>query len=220
MSTWLHLLALALVSALSPASLVPAIFLLSRGGPRSVLAFALGSICSVAAITALVAGGLDVSGSGHSHGASEARAIFELAAGLLCFAFALRLGRRPPKPAKPADAEPSRFVHLVDRLGIAGAYLFGLVWVNGVFAIDAGLVIGQSGYGSTGKTVAVVAYAVAAAGGALLVYGVYRADPESSERRLAGIRAWMSTHSRAALALFLYAAAVLLVWKGAAGVLS
>lgn len=89
-----------------------------------------------------------------------------------------------------------------------------------MFAIDAGLVIAQAGYEAAGATLAVLAYAVAAAGGPLLVYGVYRSDPEQSERRLAALRAWISTHSRAALALLLYAAAVLLVAKGAAGVLS
>jgi hypothetical protein len=185
-----------------------------------VLAFALGSVCSVALLAGIVAAGLDVTGSGRSHGTSEARAVFELAAGLLCVAVAGRVQRRPRPAPRPEGGEPSRWLQLVDRLGVAGAYAFGLVWINGVFAIDAGLVIAHAGYGSTGAALAVLAYAVAAAGGPLLVYGVYRADPERSERRLGAIRTWTAAHGRAALVVLLYAAGALLVAKGAAGVVS
>jgi hypothetical protein len=225
-AAWLNLVALALVSALSPTALVPAIFLLSRGGPHSLLAFALGSICSVAVVAGLVATGLVLSGSGGSHGTSNARAVLELVVGLVCLVAAQRVwaGRTTTaeraRAAQAAPEKPSRWLVWVDRAGVVGAYLFGLFWINGVFAVDAGLVIGQADLGSWGTTLAVVGYAVAAAGGALFVLGVYYADPERSKARLDRSRAWLQIHGREALAVLLYAVALLFVAKGAAGVLS
>ena len=143
MTTWLHLIALGLISVVSPTSLVPVIALIgSRNGPRAVAFYFAGSFCSITITTAIVAGGFLGADVGHSS-TSLLKALFEIVVGLVSIVFAVRIWMRRGDAAQREKREkpPPRWVGFFDRLGLFGAFLFGVFWVNMVLAVDAGLEI-------------------------------------------------------------------------------
>lgn len=214
MSTWLHLAALGLISAVSPTSLVPAIALLgSRNGPRAVAAYFLGSLASYAVVAGAVAGGVVATSGGSSGGVTTARAVFELAAGVASIVFAARFWLRRDA-VQPRESQPG-WLRFFDRLGLVGSFLFGAFWINAVLAVDAGLEIARASFGPRETTAAVLLYALVAASTSLMVLGVYFADRERADERLAAARDWSVRNGNAALAILLFALGALLVSKGA-----
>lgn len=203
MSTWLHLLALALISAISPTSLVPPIALLgSRTGARGVAAYFAGNFSSFVVVTSVAAAGLAGADAGEST-TSTVRAAFELAAGLGSMAYAARMWQRRDVAPKE-EGPPPRWLGFFDRLGLVGAFLFGSFWIVVVLAVDAGLEIAQAGFSPVGTAVAILSFAFVAASTPLLVLAVYFSDRERADARLAAVRRWTLLHSRAALAAVLF----------------
>jgi hypothetical protein len=222
-TTWLHLLALALLSCLSPTAFVPAVILLgTRNGPRALVAYFAGGVISVSALTALTAAGVGSSTSSGSHGLSTGKGIFEVVAGLASLALAVWFWTRredPPKEKAPKTGTP-RWLRVIDRVGWPGAFVFGLFWVNAVFAVDAGLEVANSGF-TTGKSAfAIVVYAVIASCAPLVVLGIYLANREQAEARITAFQRWLGQHAKAALAVAFAVIGLYLTTVGAYALLS
>jgi len=221
-TTWLHLLALALLSCLSPTAIVPAIILLgTRTGPRSLVAYFLGGLLSVSVVVGLTAAGLGTPGETGSHSFSTGKATFELVLGLVTLVAGVVLWTRrdAQRPAKPPKGDP-RWLRLVNRAGSLGAFVFGLFWVNLVFAVDAGLELAGSGFGTGKTTVAVFVYAAVASCAPLVVLAVYLADRERADARLAALQRWLGQHGKAALAVGLVVVGLYLTTVGAYALLA
>ena len=222
MTTWLHLLALALLSCLSPTAIVPAIILLgTRNGPRALVAYFLGGLVSVSVVVGLTAAGLGTPGKTGSHSFSTGKATFELVLGLasLVIAAVLWTRRDAERPAKPATGDPG-WLRFVNRAGWAGAFVFGLFWVNLVFAVDAGLELAGSGFSAGKTTFAIVLYAAVASCAPLAVLAVYLADRERADARLAALQRWLALHGKAALAVGLAVVGLYLTTVGAYALLA
>jgi len=221
-TTWLHLLALALLSCLSPTAFVPAIVLLgTRNGPRSLVAYFLGGFVSVSFVVALTAAGFGTPGKTGSHEFSTGKASFELVLGLVLLVSGAVLWTRRDthRPAKQATGDP-RWLRLVNRAGWVGAFIFGLFWVNLVFAVDAGLEIAGSGFSAGKGTAAVVLYAAVASCAPLVVLVVYLANRELADARLAALQQWLAQHGKAALAVGLAVVGLYLTTVGAYALLA
>ena len=221
MTTWLHLLALALLSCLSPTAFVPAVILLgTRNGPRALVAYFAGGVISVTVVASLTAAGFGTGSSGGRF--STGKAAFELAAGLASLGLAFWFWTRrdaPQKPKQPKTGTPA-WLRMINRVGWPGAFVFGLFWVNAVFAVDAGLEVANSDF-STGKaTFAIVAYAVIASCAPLVVLGVYLTNRERAEARLAAFQSWLGQHGKAALGIVFAVIGLYLTTVGAYALLS
>jgi len=221
-TTWLHLLALALISCLSPTAFVPAIILLgTRNGPRALVAYFLGGFVSVSVVVGLTAAGLGTPGRTGSHTFSTGKGLFEVAVGVasLVAAAVLWTRRDAHRPAKPSTEDPG-WLRFVNRAGWLGAFVFGLFWVNLVFAVDAGLEIAGSGFGSGEQTLAVFLYAAVASCAPLVVLAVYLANRELADMRLAALQRWLALHGKAALAVGLAIVGLYLTTVGAYALLA
>ena len=198
------------------------ILLGTRNGPRALIAYFAGGVISVSAVTALTAAGIGSGTSSGSHGLSTGKGIFEIVAGLLSLGLAAWFWTRrdePPKEKPPKTGTP-RWLRAIDSIGWPGAFVFGLFWVNAVFAVDAGLEIANSGF-TTGESVfAIVAYAVVASCAPLVVLGIYLADRERAEARIAGFQRWLGQHAKAALAIAFAVIGLYLTTVGAYALLS
>jgi threonine/homoserine/homoserine lactone efflux protein len=220
---WLHLFALALLSCLSPTAFVPAIILLgTRNGPRALVAYFAGGVVSVSFIVALTAAGLDDPGRSGSHTLSTGKAALELVAGLVVLGLAVHFwtSRGKPGKQKAADDQPPAWLRMINRVGWAGAFVFGLFWVNVVFAVDVGLEISNNGVAVGHAAFAIGVYAVIASCAPLVVLGIYLTNREQADARLAAFQRWMSQHGRAALGIFLAVAGLYLTTVGAYALLS
>jgi Sap, sulfolipid-1-addressing protein len=222
-TTWLHLLALALLSCLSPTAFVPAVILLgTRNGPRALVAYFAGGVISVTVVTGLTAAGFGSGNSGGSHGLSTGKGIFEIVAGLASLGLAFWFWTRrdaPPKPKQPKTGTPG-WLRMINRVGWPGAFVFGLFWVNAVFAVDAGLEVANADFSTAKATFAIVMYAVIASCAPLVVLGVYLANRERAEARLAGFQSWLGQHGKAALAIMFAVIGLYLTTVGAYALLS
>jgi hypothetical protein len=221
-TTWLHLLALALLSCLSPTAIVPAIILLgTRNGPRALVAYFLGGFVSVSVVVGLTASGLGTPGRIGSHSFLTGKGLFEISVGIASLVFAAMLWTRRDthRPAKRQTGTPG-WLKFVERVGWPGAFVFGLFWMNLVFAVDAGLEIAASGFGAGEETLAVFLYAALASCAPLVVLAVYLANRELADARLAAFQSWIGQHGKAALAVGLAVVGLYLTTVGAYALLA
>jgi len=211
-------LALALLAAVEPLSLIGFIAVLgSRGGRRNTRAFIIGwLLCAsaIALVTVLIAGG------GHAAHASEAvasAAMVQLAAGLgVLGLFVLRRRRR----RTPRAHEAPRWLAKVDDLRPAGAATTGAL-VQGwpIVAAAVGAVL-RSVNSAAGRAAGIAAVIIVCTSTFLTAHVLAGRAPERTAARLAALRAWIEAHQERVVDLLLLAVSAYLVVHGVLAVLS
>jgi threonine/homoserine/homoserine lactone efflux protein len=210
-----QLIPLALVVAMSPLTIIPAIVLVlqSARARATGLAFMAGWLIGLALTTAVfvqVPRLLD----GLNRPAPTWAAWVRIAVGIALVAFAAwRWLTRHRVTKQPA------WVNRLGRLTPAGAGAVGvgLILVNPkvlVVNAAAGLVIGTAGLGAPGATLAVAYYTVIAGSTVLLPILAYAVAGQRVDHQLERIKHWMERQHAVLMAGFLAVVGVLLVYTG------
>jgi threonine/homoserine/homoserine lactone efflux protein len=210
-----QLIPLALVVAMSPLTIIPAIVLVlqSARARATGLAFMAGWLIGLALTTAVfvqVPRLLD----GLNRPAPTWAAWVRIAVGIALVAFAAwRWLTRHRVTKQPA------WVNRLGRLTPAGAGAVGvgLILVNPkvlVVNAAAGLVIGTAGLGAPGATLAVAYYTVIAGSTVLLPILAYAIAGQRVDHQLERIKHWMERQHAVLMAGFLAVVGVLLVYTG------
>jgi hypothetical protein len=210
-----QLIPLALVVAMSPLTIIPAIVLVlqSDRARATGLAFLAGWLLGLAATTAVflqVPRLLD----GLNRPAPAWAAWVRIAVGIALVAFGgWRWLNRHKATKQPA------WVNRLSRLTPAGActVAVGLILVNPkvlVVNAAAGLVIGTAGLGAPGAWLAVVYYTVIAGSTVLLPILAYAVAGKRVDDQLKRTKHWMERQHAVLMACFLVAVGLLLVYTG------
>lgn len=210
-----QLIPLALVVAMSPLTIIPAIVLVlqSARARATGLAFMAGWLIGLALTTAVfvqVPRLLD----GLNRPAPTWAAWVRIAVGIALVAFGVwRWLTRHRVTKQPA------WVNRLGRLTPAGAGAVGvgLILVNPkvlVVNAAAGLVIGTAGLGAPGATLAVAYYTVIAGSTVLLPILAYAVAGQRVDHQLERIKHWMERQHAVLMAGFLAVVGVLLVYTG------
>jgi threonine/homoserine/homoserine lactone efflux protein len=210
-----QLLPLALVVAMSPLTIIPAIVLVlqsDRARPTG-LAFMFGWLVGLAATTAMFVQ-LPRLLDGLNRPAPTWAAWVRLAVGIALIAFGVwRWLTRHQVTRQPA------WLNRLSRLTPvgAGAVAVGLILVNPkvlVMNAAAGLVIGTASLGMPGVWVAVVYYTVIAGSSVLLPILAYAVAGERVDHQLERLKQWMERQHAVLMAGFLMVVGLLLVFTG------
>jgi hypothetical protein len=210
-----QLIPLALVVALSPLTIIPAIVLvLQSDRARSTgLAFLSGWLCGLAATTAVfvqLPRLLDV----FNRPAPAWAAWVRIAVGVALVAFAgWRWVTRHRVTKQPA------WLNRLSRMTPVGAAAigFGLILVNPkvlVMNAAAGLAIGTAGWGVAGTWLAVAYYTVLAGSTVLIPILAYAIAGQRVDHQLVRLKQWMERQHAALMAGFLAVVGLLLVYTG------
>jgi hypothetical protein len=210
---YLYLLAVGILTALTPWAIVGLIVLLgSKAAGRAAVAFAAGWFCAIAFIAAIVAAGIGGLGSSTQSSVSNAVYIAEIVVGLALVAFAARKRARDRLSTAPA-AEPGWLTKL-DRMGPIVAFAFGTFMINVVFVVDAGLRIAAADPGTTNAVAAVIFYAVLSTASLIAVLAVYFSDRAGAEAKLATMRAWIARNNASVITGMLAVVGIFITVKG------
>jgi hypothetical protein len=210
-----QLIPLALVVAMSPLTIIPAIVLVlqsDRARPAG-LAFMFGWLLGLAATTAVFVQ-LPRLLDGLNRPAPTWAAWVRLAVGIALIAFGgWRWLTRHQVTRQPA------WLNRLSRLTPvgAGAVAVGLILVNPkvlVMNAAAGLVIGTASVGMPGVWVAVVYYTVIAGSSVLLPILAYAVAGERVDHQLEQLKQWMERQHAVLMAGFLVVVGLLLVYTG------
>jgi hypothetical protein len=210
-----QLIPLALVVALSPLTIIPAIVLvLQSDRARSTgLAFLSGWLCGLAATTAVFVQ-LPRLLDGFNRPAPGWAAWVRIAVGVALVAFAgWRWVTRHRVTKQPA------WLNRLSRMTPVGAAAigFGLILVNPkvlVMNAAAGLVIGTAGWGVAGTWLAVAYYTVLAGSTVLIPILAYAIAGQRVDHQLVRLKQWMERQHAALMAGFLAVVGLLLVYTG------
>ena len=140
---FLQLLALGLLTSVTPWGIVAVIVLLSaKSRPRGALAFVAGWVVSI-----LLVGGLIIGlyrGEHSKPGASAANAMLgvQFTLGVLLLALATRKWRR--RVATDASADEPKWLRALDRMRPIVAFGLGMFWVNLVFVVAAAIAVADA----------------------------------------------------------------------------
>jgi hypothetical protein len=210
-----QLIPLALVVALSPLTIIPAIVLvLQSDRARSTgLAFLSGWLCGLAATTAVFVQ-LPRLLDGFNRPAPAWAAWVRIAVGVALVAFAgWRWVTRHRVTKQPA------WLNRLSRMTPVGAAAigFGLILVNPkvlVMNAAAGLAIGTAGWGVAGTWLAVAYYTVLAGSTVLIPILAYAIAGQRVDHQLVRLKQWMERQHAALMAGFLAVVGLLLVYTG------
>ncbi|ORW01047.1 GAP family protein [Mycobacterium kyorinense] len=208
------LYSLALVIALSPLSIVPAVLILQTPRPRaSSLAFLGGWLLALAALTALFVSLSGLLGGLHKSPPAWASWLrIVVGAALIVFGVVRWLTRH-----RHTDA-PRWMRSLTNltpgRAAITGAVLAVVRLEVLLLCAAAGLVIGSAGLGLTRAWVAAVFFVAVAASTVAIPVLAYAAAGERLDDPLARLQAWMERHNAAMLAAILVVLGLLVLYKG------
>jgi hypothetical protein len=210
-----QLIPLALVVALSPLTIIPAIVLvLQSDRARSTgLAFLSGWLCGLAATTAVFVQ-LPRLLDGFNRPAPGWAAWVRIAVGVALVAFAgWRWVTRHRVTKQPA------WLNRLSRMTPVGAAAigFGLILVNPkvlVMNAAAGLAIGTAGWGVAGTWLAVAYYTVLAGSTVLIPILAYAIAGQRVDHQLVRLKQWMERQHAALMAGFLAVVGLLLVYTG------
>lgn len=211
-----ELIPLALIIALSPLSIIPAVLVLHTARPRPTgIAFLAGWIVGLAALTVIFVGVSDLlGGAGHSpRWASWLRIIIGVA--LIVFGV-IRWLARHKNPHQPAwlrtitEFGPA-------KAGIAGAALTVINPKVLFICVAAGLAIGTAGLASADVGVAAAAFVLVSASTVILPVVAYLIAGAKLDPLLAKLKAWMEKHNAALVAAILVVIGVLVLYKGIHG---
>jgi Sap, sulfolipid-1-addressing protein len=210
-----QLIPLALVVALSPLTIIPAIVLvLQSDRARSTgLAFLSGWLCGLAATTAVFVQ-LPRLLDGFNRPAPGWAAWVRIAVGVALVAFAgWRWVTHHRVTKQPA------WLNRLSRMTPVGAAAigFGLILVNPkvlVMNAAAGLAIGTAGWGVAGTWLAVAYYTVLAGSTVLIPILAYAIAGQRVDHQLVRLKQWMERQHAALMAGFLAVVGLLLVYTG------
>jgi hypothetical protein len=210
-----QLIPLALVVALSPLTIIPAIVLvLQSDRARSTgLAFLSGWLCGLAATTAVFVQ-LPRLLDGFNRPAPGWAAWVRIAVGVALVAFAgWRWVTRHRVTKQPA------WLNRLSRMTPVGAAAigFGLILVNPkvlVMNAAAGLAIGTAGWGVAGTWLAVAYYTVLAGSTVLIPILAYAIAGQRVDHQLVRLKQWMERQHAVLMAGFLSVVGLLLVYTG------
>jgi threonine/homoserine/homoserine lactone efflux protein len=215
-----RLIPLGLAGAVSPVATVACIALL---GSRRPLANASAYVAGVTTVLAGVAAvALAVFGAGSASNAESSDIVnaFELAVGALLVLVGLKqvLGRRDP------DAPPPRWFNLLERLGPARAYAFGIAIeatnIKRLALLLAGLSeVSRAEVSTAQSAIAIALFVPLLELGLIAPIAVYAVLPSRSEAILARTRRWLLRHNRRILAVIFTLIGAVLVERGLSGLL-
>ncbi|MCV7230040.1 GAP family protein [Mycolicibacterium komossense] len=212
-----ELIPLALVVALSPLSIIPAVLILHTERPRPTgLAYLAGWIVGLAGLTAIfiaISGALGGMGGKPPSWASWLRIV--IGAALLAFGAFRWLTRN----SKPHQIPGTRHI---TTAGPAKALLIGalLTVVNPkvlFICAAAGLAIGTSGVQGPGTWLAEALYVLIAASTVALPILAYAISGDRLDPTLAKVKTWMEDHNAALVAAILIVIGLLVLYKGIHG---
>jgi threonine/homoserine/homoserine lactone efflux protein len=200
-----QMLASAVGIAISPIPLIAVILMLATPRGRSNgVAFALGWICSIALLTALIV----AFGGGMQTGGTPARWTLwlKLALGVL---FLLLAGKQwQGRPREGHAAQTPAWMRTVDTFSPGKSAGLAVVLAvanpkNLVLTVGGAVSIASSGASGGGKTVAVVLMVLIASLCATLPLAVYLFGGEPASRVLTGWKSWMAAHNAAIMIVVL-----------------
>lgn len=212
-----ELIPLALVVALSPLSIIPAVLVLHTPRPRPTgLAFLVGWVVGLAALTeifvqvsGLLGGNLDKPPTW----ASWFRVV--LGAALIVFGAIRWLNR------KNSDHSPAWMRKITEitpaTAALAGAALTVVNLKVLFICAAAGLAIGTAGLSDTDAWTAYVFFVAVAASSVVIPILAYAVSGDHLDGPLAKLRAWMEKHNAALVAAILVVIGLLLLYKGIHG---
>lgn len=212
----LHLLALGLLTSVTPWGIVAVIVLLgAKSGPRGAIAFVAGWVTSILLVGALVIGVYRGAHTNPGESATSAMLAVQLALGVLLLLLATRKWKGRVA-VDPTAAEP-KWLAALDRMRPIVAVGFGMFWVNLVFVVDAALAVAAAGLSRTDATLAYLFYAVLSTLGVAAIIVVYYTNRASSERRLSAMRTWMTRNNTGIVAGVFAAIGAVFIARGLIG---
>ena len=212
-----ELIPLALVVALSPLSIIPAVLVLHTARPRPTgLAFLAGWVIGLAALTAVfigVSGLLGGMGGRPPSWASWLRIV--IGAALIAFGVFRWLTRHSKPHQMPGTkhitgAGPGKAVVIGALLTVANPKVLFI-------CAAAGLAIGTSGLEGPGTWAAEAFYVVVAASTVAIPILAYAAAGQRLDPTLVKVKAWMEEHNAALVAAILVVIGLLVLYKGIHG---
>ncbi len=211
-----ELVPLALVVAISPLSIIPAVLVLHTPRPKPTsLAYLAGWIFGLAALTAIfvevssLLGGLDKS----PRWASWLRIVIGIALivfGVFRWLTRKRSAHSPAWMKKITSATPGRAAVIAAALVVVNPKVLFI-------CAAAGLAIGSAGLGTAGAWISVVFYVLVAASSAAIPVLAYAVAGERLDGPLTRLKDWMERHNAALVAAILFIIGVLLLYKGIHG---
>ena len=214
---FLQLLALGLLTSVTPWGIVAVIVLLSaKSRPRGAIAFVAGWVASI-----LLTGGLIIgtySGTRSKPGSSAGNAMLgiQFALGVLLLALAARRWSR--RAATDASTTEPKWLGALDRMRPIVAFGLGMFWVNLVLVVAAALAVADAELSHTDATLAYLLYALLATLGVAAILAVYYVNRARAEARLAGMRSWLTEHNAAVVSAMLAAVGLVFIVRGLIGV--
>jgi threonine/homoserine/homoserine lactone efflux protein len=212
-----ELIPLALVVALSPLSIVPAVLVLHTERPRPTgLAFLLGWVVGLAGLTALFIAVSDLLGGMGGKPPSWASWLrIIIGAALIAFGIFRWLTRH----SKPHQMPGTR--HITEakppKAFVIGM-LLTIVNVKVLFiCAAAGLAIGTAGLQGTGTWAAAIFYVAVAASTVALPILAYAVSGDRLDPALEKVKTWMEKHNSALVAAILIVIGLLVLYKGIHG---
>ena len=212
-----ELVPLALVIALSPLSIIPAVLVLQSARPRPAgLAYLVGWVFGLAVLTQLLVEVSSLLGGGLGEQPRWAPYVRVVAgAALIAFGLYKWLAR---KRSEHAPKWMSSFTAITPPRAFVTAVVLVIVNPKVLFmCLAAGLAIGTEGLGRTGATLAVVCFVMLAASTVLLPILAYAVSGRRLEPVLARVGDWMEAQHAALIAAILVVLGVLVLYKGVHG---
>ena len=213
---FLQLLALGLLTSVTPWGIVAVIVLLSaKSRPRGAVAFVAGWVASILLTGGLIIGFYTGAHSRPGSAAANAMVGVQLALGVLLVALGVRKWSRRTA-ADPSAAEP-KWLSALDRMRPIVAFGFGMFWVNLVLVVAAAIAVADADLSHTDAVVAYLLYALLAALGVAGILGIYYANQAGAQERLAGMRSWVTRNNTGAVSAMLAAIGVVFIVRGLIG---
>ncbi|BBY27721.1 GAP family protein [Mycolicibacterium sediminis] len=211
------LIPLALVVALSPLSIIPAILVLSSPAPRPTgLAFLAGWLVGLAVLTQIFVEISSVLGGGLDEPPPWASWVRIVAGGaLIAFGIYKWLIRRR---SEHSPRWMSSFATITPARAILTATVLVVINPKVLFmCAAAGLAIGTEGLGRTGAAVGVACYVALAASTVAIPILAYAVSGDRLDRPLDRLKHWMEAQHAALVAAILVVLGALVLYKGIHG---
>ncbi|MET0698572.1 MAG: GAP family protein [Mycobacterium sp.] len=213
-----ELIPLALVVALSPLSIIPAVLVLHSARPRPAgLAFLAGWFFGLAALTALFIGVSGLLGGMRGGKPPDWASWLRVVIGAALIAFGIF--RWVTRNSKPHQMPGTR--HLTEATPVKALALGVLLTVVNpkvlFICAAAGLAIGTAGLESTERVVAAVFYVVVAASTVAIPTVAYAVSGSRLDPTLHRVKTWMEEHNAALVAAILVIIGLLVLYKGIHG---
>jgi hypothetical protein len=208
------LIPLALVIALSPLSIIPAVLVLQAPRPRpSSLAFLAGWLLGLAALTALFVAASGVLGGLHKSPPTWASWLRVVLGSTLIVFGVYRWLTRHGHTDSPAWMRSFGSITPA-RAGVTGAVLAVVRPDVALICVAAGFAIGSSGLGVAGDWIAAAFFVAAAASTVAIPVLAYAGAGHRLDDALARLKDWMEQNNAALLAAILIVIGLMVLYNG------